>query len=79
MEWKRISAWILLVGFVLLMVNILFIGYHRMISGYIYVILVAAFFFVKALNRNNDNSYFDDDNNIENENNDGDSKNDQIS
>lgn len=57
MNKKRVFAWILLIGFILLMINILFIGYYRLISGYIYLILVIAFFISKAFVRN---TYIDD-------------------
>jgi len=43
MNLKRIIAWILLVGFVLLLVNILFIGFQLFISGMVYIIIAGIF------------------------------------
>lgn len=40
---KRIFAWVLLVAFVLLVANIIFIGYYRGLSAIIYAIIAVAF------------------------------------
>ncbi|RCX16853.1 hypothetical protein DFR58_10980 [Anaerobacterium chartisolvens] len=40
---RRIAAFVLLAGFVLLIVNILFIGYHRTASLTVYAIVAVAF------------------------------------
>lgn len=40
---RRISAWIMLAAFLLLIVNIVFIGYHRAISALIYAAVAVLF------------------------------------
>lgn len=48
---KRIGAWLLLVLFVLLIVNIIFIGWQTIISAAIYIIVFFAYtFFVLRKN-----------------------------
>jgi Zn-dependent membrane protease YugP len=42
---RRIAAWLLLAGFVLLIINILVIGYHRMLSAVVYAIIAVTFLF----------------------------------
>ncbi len=42
---KRVFAWILLVGFVFLMINILFLGFYRIPSMVIYVFIALVFVF----------------------------------
>lgn len=51
---KRIIAWCLLVGFILLLVNIAVIGYQRIPSIVIYLIIAFYFLFTQKKNRDND-------------------------
>lgn len=51
---KRILAWVLLVGFILLLVNIVFIGYQRMLSVFIYVIIAGIYFLTMNSDKKND-------------------------
>jgi len=46
---KRIIAWVMLSGFVLLLVNILIIGYQRILSVLVY--LVIAFYYILFMNK----------------------------
>ncbi|NSW92239.1 MAG: hypothetical protein HPY74_16475 [Firmicutes bacterium] len=45
---KRIFAWIMLAGFILLLLNIFVIGYQRSISIAVYLII--AFYFIISMN-----------------------------
>ncbi len=47
--YKRIFAWILIAGFILLIANILFIGFQRFLSAIIYI--VVAGIFIITMNR----------------------------
>lgn len=49
MDKRRVFAWVLLVGFVLLLINLIFIHYQWLISLIIY--LVVAVYFFLAVNR----------------------------
>lgn len=42
---KRILAWVLLLGFLLLLVNLAFIGYRRELSLVVYLIILVYFLF----------------------------------
>lgn len=50
---KRVMAWVLLIGFVLLIINIVFIGYQRSTSFVVYLVIAACFLFVMNKNKNN--------------------------
>jgi hypothetical protein len=50
---RRIFAWALLIGFVLLVANILVIGYQRTLSAVIYIVIVLAFLFTIKTARKN--------------------------
>ena len=45
MNLKRVGAWILLILFVLLVANILFIGFYATASAYVYVVIALVFLF----------------------------------
>ncbi|MDD4188530.1 MAG: hypothetical protein PHX37_00395 [Eubacteriales bacterium] len=40
---KRIGAWLLLLLFVLLMINIMFIGWQEVLSGALYIVIFIAY------------------------------------
>lgn len=50
---RRVFAWVLLIGFVLLLLNILFIGFYRTLSAFIYIVIALAFIFTSKADRNN--------------------------
>ncbi len=52
MMYKRVLAWILIAGFILLIANILFIGFQRFLSAIIYIIIAGVF--VITMNRSKD-------------------------
>lgn len=41
---RRIFAWVLLLGFIMLFINLVFIGFHRSLSGLLYIIIIVFFF-----------------------------------
>ena len=49
---KRVFAWIILIGFVFTIVDIVFIGFMRPLFATLYVILVLAFLLMKRNNSN---------------------------
>ncbi|MCX8130687.1 MAG: hypothetical protein N3I35_11385 [Clostridia bacterium] len=49
--WRRILAWIVLAGFVLLLANIIFIGYYRMQSIGIYAFIALLFLFTSKIGK----------------------------
>jgi len=51
--FKRIAAWILLAGFVLLLLNITVFGIYREISAAIYLVVMIIIFFTLLRIRNN--------------------------
>jgi uncharacterized membrane protein HdeD (DUF308 family) len=51
---RRILAWVLLVGFIFLIVNIVFIGFYRTTSLMIYI-LIALYFIFTSNRKNMDN------------------------
>lgn len=54
--YRRVFAWILIAGFVLLVSNILFIGWKREACAYVYLVIAASFFVLRTygINRSND-------------------------
>lgn len=50
---RRLIAWALLTGFVLLILNILFIGFYRTLSAFIYIVIALAFIFISKADGNN--------------------------
>ncbi len=57
---QRIGAWILLFGFLLLLINIIFIHYQLMISLIIYAIIAVLFIFNINKSRNTNDDTRDD-------------------
>ena len=51
---KRIIAWILLVGFLFLMINLIFIHWNVSISGIIYLVILA--YYLLVFNKKKDDS-----------------------
>lgn len=49
---RRVLAWILLIGFIFIIVDIVFIGFMRSLFAALYVVMVFAFFFIKPRNGN---------------------------
>jgi hypothetical protein len=43
---RRIFAWIILAAFLLLVINIIFIGYYRIQSALIYAVVAVSFIFL---------------------------------
>lgn len=79
---KRIIAWLLLLGFVFLILNITFIGFYRELTFLIYLIIVVFFLFNNKRNRglkesndthnaNNDDTYNANNDDTNNSNNHG--------
>jgi hypothetical protein len=48
---KKVLAWVLLIGFILLLTNIIFIGYYRMGSLAIYSVIIVIFLFINRKTR----------------------------
>ncbi len=53
---RRVFAWILIAGFVLLVSNILFIGWKREACAYVYLVIAASFFIFRVYGRNRSNN-----------------------
>ncbi len=48
---RRVLAWILLAGFLLLILNIIVIGYQRMLSIAVYMVVALSFVFTNKLRK----------------------------
>ncbi len=53
---KRIFAWILLVGFVLFIINFIFLGYYRQQSIVVYLAIVVVYFIINSQKKRNKDS-----------------------
>ncbi len=53
---KRIGAWILILGFIFLIFNIMVLGWYREVSGYVYFFILVLYFLVFANSKNKINS-----------------------
>jgi TRAP-type uncharacterized transport system fused permease subunit len=66
---KRIIAWVLLLGFILLIVNLTVFRYHTALSALVYMIIVGMFVLTSIGNMNNNDKMIKEHEGAKNENN----------
>lgn len=49
--YRRIMAWVMIIGFVVLLADILYIGYNRPMAASLYAVLVVAFLIYNVRNK----------------------------
>lgn len=69
MEKRRIFAWVLLIGFILLLLNLIVFRFYWQLSMVVYLVIVFAFLLTngKLVNMDGKNTTYDSQNRIEDE------------